>query len=133
MSDENTGTFQYMRILLAGMSNMLSSIITAALAQAPDLVVAGQIGDDEDLTAQISLTKADAVITQSSTPEAIERFVPLLRRFPESRWSQSTAPRTAALSTRFVPIPLGCRNFRPRYCKPCCAHRLLLSVACDGE
>lgn len=83
MSDENTGTFQYMRILLAGMSNMLSSIITAALAQAPDLVVAGQIGDDEDLTAQISLTKADAVITQSSTPEAIERFVPLLRRFPE--------------------------------------------------
>lgn len=83
MADENTGTFQYVRILLAGMSNMLSSIITAALAQAPDLVVAGQIGDDEDLTAQISLTNADAVITQSSSPAAIERFVPLLRRFPE--------------------------------------------------
>jgi hypothetical protein len=71
------------RILLAGMSNMLSSIVTAALAQAPDLVVAGQIGRDEDLTAQISLTNADAVITQSGTPGAVERFVPLLRRFPE--------------------------------------------------
>jgi hypothetical protein len=70
------------RILLAGMSNMLSSIITAALAQAPDLVVAGQVWDDEDLTGQISLTNADAVITQSSAPGAIERFVPLLRRFP---------------------------------------------------
>jgi hypothetical protein len=83
MADEDTGTFQYVRILLAGMSNMLSSIITAALAQAPDLVVAGQIGYDEDLTTQISLTNAYAVITQSSTPAAIERFVPLLRRFPE--------------------------------------------------
>jgi|SRR5271168_784113 len=78
-----TGTFQYVRILLAGMSNMLSSIVTAALAESPDLVVAGRIGDEEDLTAQISLTNADAVITQSGTPGAIERFLPLLRRFPE--------------------------------------------------
>lgn len=61
---------------------MLSSIVTAALAQAPDLVVAGQSGDDEDLTAQISLTSANAVITQSTRPGAVERFVPLLRRFP---------------------------------------------------
>jgi hypothetical protein len=83
MSDKDTGTFQFVRILLAGMSNMLSSIITAALAQAPDLVVAGQIGDDEDLTVQISLMNADAVIMQSSSPGASERFVPLLRRFPE--------------------------------------------------
>jgi DNA-binding NarL/FixJ family response regulator len=83
MSHEDKGTFQHVRILLAGMSNMLSSIITAALAQAPDLVVVGQIGDEEDLTTQISLTNADAVITQSGRPGAIERFVPLLRRFPE--------------------------------------------------
>jgi hypothetical protein len=83
MSEDDTGTFHYVRILFAGTSNMLSSIITAALAQAPDLVVAGQIGDDEDLTAQISMTNADAVITQSGTPGAIENFVPLLRRFPE--------------------------------------------------
>jgi hypothetical protein len=73
------------RILLAGMSNMLSSIVTAALAQAPDLVVAGQIGDDEDLTAQIALTSANAVITQATRPGAVERYVPLLRRFPALR------------------------------------------------
>jgi hypothetical protein len=69
-------------ILLAGMSNMLSSIVTAALAQAPDLIVAGDIGDDEDLTAQISLTSADALIIQSTQPGAAEHFVPLLRSFP---------------------------------------------------
>ena len=62
---------------------MLFSIITAALAEAPDLVVAGQIGDDEDLSAQVSRTNADAVITQSDTPAAIDHFVPLLHRFPE--------------------------------------------------
>jgi hypothetical protein len=61
---------------------MLSSIITAALAQAPDLVVAGQVGEDEDLTVQIRLTGADAVIAQSSRPGAVDTFVPLLRRFP---------------------------------------------------
>jgi DNA-binding NarL/FixJ family response regulator len=76
------GTFLYVRILLAGMSNMLSSIVTAALAQAPDLSVVGHVREDEDLAAQISLTHADAVIARSSRPGAIENFVPLLNRFP---------------------------------------------------
>jgi hypothetical protein len=73
---------QYVRILLAGTSNMLSSIIRAALAQVPDLEIVGQVGEHEDLTAQIAFTNADAVITQSSPPGAIERFAPLLRRVP---------------------------------------------------
>jgi hypothetical protein len=64
------------------MSNMLSSVVTAALAPAPDLVVAGQVGADEDLTVQIRLTRADAVIVQSSRPGAADSFVPLLRCFP---------------------------------------------------
>jgi hypothetical protein len=71
------------RILFAGTSNMLSSIITAALAESPDLVVVGHVLEQQDLTAQIALRSADAVIAQSSAPAAIERYVPLLRRFPE--------------------------------------------------
>jgi hypothetical protein len=73
---------RYVRILLAGMSNMLSSIVTAALAQAPDIVVVGRIGDDEDLASGIRLTSADAVILQTSDPGAGESFAPLLRSFP---------------------------------------------------
>jgi DNA-binding NarL/FixJ family response regulator len=75
-------TLQLVRILLVGMSNMLSSIITAALAQAHDFVVVGNIGEHEDLFSQIRQTSADAVIVQTHGPGAAEPFVPLLRSFP---------------------------------------------------
>ena len=75
-------TLQLVRILLVGMSNMLSSIITAALAQAHDFVVVGNIDEHEDLFYQIRQTSADAVIVQSHEPGAAESFVPLLRSFP---------------------------------------------------
>jgi hypothetical protein len=71
-----------MRILLAGMSNMLSAIITAAIAHAADLVVAGRVGDDEDLATKIGLIGADAVIVQTERPDVAESFLPLLRGFP---------------------------------------------------
>lgn len=72
-----------MRVLLAGMSKMLSSIVTAALAEAPDMVVAGNsTAADEDLVSQIRLTKADAVIVQTSRPGAAATFIELLRTFP---------------------------------------------------
>ena len=71
-----------MRILLAGMSNMLSAIITAAIAHAADIVVAGRVGDDEDIATKIGLLGADAVIVQTDRPDVAESFVPLLRGFP---------------------------------------------------
>jgi hypothetical protein len=64
------------------MSNMLSNVLTAALAQAPDIVVAGNVGEGEDLASEIRLASADALILQSSQPGAAESFAPLLRRFP---------------------------------------------------
>ena len=70
------------RILLAGMSNMLSTIVTAAIAQAPDIVVVGRAGENEDLALKIGLTSADAVIVQADRPEAVKNFVPLFRGFP---------------------------------------------------
>jgi hypothetical protein len=71
-----------MRILLAGMSNLLSNIVTAALAQASDIVVAGQVADVDDLPTQIRLANADAVIVQTSQPSVAATFIPLLQTFP---------------------------------------------------
>jgi hypothetical protein len=76
---------QQVRVLLAGMSNMLSNIITGALAQAPDIVVTGQVGKDADLAAEVRGVSADGVIVQTSQPEAGEVFAPLLRIFPALR------------------------------------------------
>jgi hypothetical protein len=64
------------------MSNMLFGIVTAAIAQAPDIVVAGQVGEKDDLTNNVGLTGADAVIVQSDRPDAAESFVSLFRSFP---------------------------------------------------
>jgi hypothetical protein len=72
---------QHVRILLAGMSNMLSNIVTAALASAPDIVIAGHVADTEDLASQIRSTGADAVIVQTSRPNTAANFLPLLRTF----------------------------------------------------
>jgi len=69
------------RILLAGMSNMLSNIVTAALARAPDIVVAGHVADTDNLASQICFTGADAVIVQTSRPSAAATFLPLLHTF----------------------------------------------------
>jgi len=75
------------RILLAGMSNMLSSIITAAIAHAADIVVAGRVGNEEDLVTKVGSIGADAVIVQTDRPDAIDSFVHQLRpqsiRLPE--------------------------------------------------
>lgn len=61
---------------------MLSGIVTAAIAQAPDILVAEQIGENEDLATKVGLAGADAVIVQSERPDAAESFASLLHRFP---------------------------------------------------
>jgi hypothetical protein len=71
-----------MRILLAGMSNMLTNIVTAALAHAHDIVVVGQVAAVRDLAPQLRLTPVDAVIVQASRPGAAATFIDLLRAFP---------------------------------------------------
>jgi hypothetical protein len=71
-----------MRILLAGMSNMLSNIVTAALAQAPDIAVVGKVATYGDLAPQIRSTPVDAVIVHASHPGAAATFIELLHAFP---------------------------------------------------
>ena len=71
-----------MRILLAGMSNMLSNIITAALEQSPEMTIAGITSECDDLTASIRLAEADAVIMQTAEPGAGLGYRNLLLSFP---------------------------------------------------
>jgi hypothetical protein len=72
-----------MRILLAGMSTMLTAIITAALKQSPDMIIAGVAGDDDDLDGSIRLARADAVVLQVDEPGASLRYRALLFSFPK--------------------------------------------------
>jgi hypothetical protein len=67
------------------MSNMLSSIIIGALAQAPNILVFGQVGEDADLASEVRGTSADRVIVQTSRPGAGKSFAALLRTFPALR------------------------------------------------
>lgn len=71
-----------MRVLLVGMSKMLSDIITAALAQAPEIVVIGNVSRGEDVAFEIRLANVDAVIMEVSELGVPENFAPLLRSFP---------------------------------------------------
>jgi DNA-binding NarL/FixJ family response regulator len=71
-----------MRILLAGMSTMLTGIVTAALEQSPDITIAGVASESNDLAAQVSSAHADAVVIQVSEPGDSALFRPLLLSFP---------------------------------------------------
>lgn len=71
-----------MRILLVGLSNMLSDIVTAALGPLPEITMIGRITGSGNLARKIRLMKADAVIAQSSEPANSGPFLPLLRSFP---------------------------------------------------
>jgi hypothetical protein len=51
-----------MRILLAGMSNMLTSIVSAALEQSSGIIIAGSAGERDDPAVRFRLTRADAVL-----------------------------------------------------------------------
>jgi len=64
------------------MSTLLIDILSGALIHAPELIVAGRVEREEDLSAQIRLTKADAVIMAAADPDRSADFEPLLRNFP---------------------------------------------------
>jgi hypothetical protein len=64
------------------MSNMLTSIVTAALEQSPGIIIAGSAGERDDLAVQIRLMQADALLIQVPEPSDAPRFHPLLLGFP---------------------------------------------------
>jgi hypothetical protein len=70
------------RVLLAGMSQLLANIVAATLAVVPDVVVVGAEGEDDDVPAAVRTTHADAVVTQAVEPQNGEAFRPLLLGFP---------------------------------------------------
>jgi DNA-binding NarL/FixJ family response regulator len=71
-----------MRILLAGMSTMLTAIITAALEQSPDMTIAGVASERDDLAALVRSAQVDVVVIQAAEPGDSGRFRPLLLSFP---------------------------------------------------
>jgi DNA-binding NarL/FixJ family response regulator len=71
-----------MRILLAGMSTMLTGIVTAALEQSPDITIAGVASASNDLAVQVRSLQADAVVIQVAEPGESGLFRPLLLSFP---------------------------------------------------
>jgi hypothetical protein len=71
-----------MRILLAGMPNMLTGIITAALQQSPDVAIAAVVNERKSLSRQIRASRAEAVIMQIAEPGNFEHVRSLLLSFP---------------------------------------------------
>jgi hypothetical protein len=71
------------RILLADMTTMLASILSAVIGNAPDLDVAGRSVPGADLADQIRRTRADLLVVQSAHAERSLDMSPLLERFPK--------------------------------------------------
>jgi hypothetical protein len=115
-------TLQPVRVLLVGMSNMLSDILMGVLAQVPDCVVAGNVGEGEDLAAEIRTNRANALILQSDQPGTTESFAMLLRRFPALKVvAIDTQPAEVVSSISCGPIPFASRSYRLTCCTRYCA------------
>jgi hypothetical protein len=71
------------RILLAGMSNMLSSIVISLLADEPYAAIAGQVPQGDDLASKIRQAECDVLIVRTDHPDASETFSDLLAAFPK--------------------------------------------------
>jgi len=94
------------RILLAGMSNMLFSIVTAALSQEPDIVIAGRVAYSDDLAPEVRLAGADALIVQTDLPGTADTFVALLGIFPNLAVVAINSTCTTGLVHRLRPCSL---------------------------
>jgi hypothetical protein len=68
--------------MLAGMSNMLSSIVISMLADEPDIVIAGHVSQGHDMATELHRTNSDALIVQTARPDAVEPLAPLFSAFP---------------------------------------------------
>jgi hypothetical protein len=70
------------RILLAGMTNMLFQIVSAVVAQSSEGILVGRVDTAEEISSRISSTQADVVMMQVNDPESGHGVWPLLYRFP---------------------------------------------------
>jgi hypothetical protein len=70
------------RILLADMTTMLASIVSAAVGTAPDLQFAGRAMPGGNIAAHIRRTRADALVLQSIHADRSAAMWPLLKDFP---------------------------------------------------
>jgi hypothetical protein len=76
------GRSRQMRVLLAGMSNMLAEIVGSVLAQSLGADVAGRINLNEDLAAAIRRTHVDVLVLSAPQPGETWSIMPLLHQFP---------------------------------------------------
>jgi DNA-binding NarL/FixJ family response regulator len=96
-----------LRILLSGMPNMLVSVITGALAQFPDMIVAGRADAGDDLTSKVRSTHADVVMMQSDDPGRVVEFEPLLRDHPVLKVVAIAADGTSGFLHELRPYSLA--------------------------
>ena len=88
------------------MSNLLFSLVTAALLPQPDIVIAGRVAAGTELAAEIRLAGADAVIVQTDLPGASDAFVPLLSVFPNLAVVSIDSGCTSGIVHRLRPCTL---------------------------
>ena len=71
-----------MRILIAGMSNMLFEIVTEVLAQSPETIVVARVADRGSVPSQIRSAHTDAVMMQTAASQDASDVWRLLYQFP---------------------------------------------------
>jgi DNA-binding NarL/FixJ family response regulator len=72
----------FVRILLAGMTNMLFQIVSAVVAQSSESILVGRVDTGEEMASRIRSTQADVLMMQVNDPESGHTVWPLLYRFP---------------------------------------------------
>jgi DNA-binding NarL/FixJ family response regulator len=70
------------RILLAGMTNMLFQIVSSVLAQSAESTLVGRVDSQEEVASRVRSTNADVVMMQAMHPESGQAVLPLLYKFP---------------------------------------------------
>jgi hypothetical protein len=71
-----------LRILLAGMTNMLFQIVSSVLAQSAENTLVGRVDSQDEVASRVRSTHADVVMMQATHPESGQTIWPLLYKFP---------------------------------------------------
>ena len=71
-----------MRVLLAGMTNLLFQIVAGVVSRTPETEVVGSVDDVENLAAQVRSSGADVLMMPVSDRPDDEAVWPLLYQFP---------------------------------------------------
>jgi DNA-binding NarL/FixJ family response regulator len=119
-----------MRVLLIGMSRMLSDIIRAALAEAPGITIAGNVRLPADIALEVRLANADAVIMEISEPSVSTNFSPLLQSFPALKVVAIDSTSRTGYVHQLCPCSIVSRSFRLRHCSQRCVATLTDTMDC---